>query len=77
MSGLAGIRERAEAYARWGTPGQRAPQDRADLLAILGAIEEAIYGGGHADWCDDYWGSDGTCRCWKADMLAALNGPAQ
>lgn len=39
MSGLAGIRKRADAYATHGTPGLAAPRDRAELLAILAAIE--------------------------------------
>ena len=35
MSGLAGIRARAAAYSDHGTPGLHAPQDRAELLALL------------------------------------------
>lgn len=35
---LDGIRARAEAYASHGTPGLRAPQDRAQLLAAIDAV---------------------------------------
>jgi hypothetical protein len=35
LSGLHGILARAEAYKDHGTPGLRAPQDRAELLALL------------------------------------------
>jgi hypothetical protein len=74
MSGLEGIKARAKAYTQWGTPGLRAPQDRAALLAILTAVEEAVYSGGHADWCDHYHGATGECRCWKSDITKALEG---
>lgn len=39
MSGLEAIKARAKAYAEHGTPGLRAPQDRAELLAILERVE--------------------------------------
>jgi hypothetical protein len=35
MSELEAIRARARAYAEYGTPGMRAPQDRAMLLQII------------------------------------------
>ena len=38
MSGIEGIRARVEAFRSHGTPGARAPQDRADLLGILDQI---------------------------------------
>lgn len=72
MSGLEAIKARAEAYARWGTPGLRAPQDRQELLRILIAVEDATYSAGHAEWCDHYHGADGECRCWKSHILEAL-----
>lgn len=76
MSDLGAIKARASAYAEHGTPGRRAPQDRAELLKIIAAVEEAVYSAGHADWCDDYWGPDGECRCWKAALISALEGAA-
>lgn len=74
MSGLEAIKARAKAYVEHGTPGLRAPQDRAELLGILAAVEDATYSAGHADWCDHYHGADGECRCWKSDIIEALEG---
>lgn len=39
---LGAIRKRVEAYAAHGTPGLRAPQDRARLLAIIDAATPII-----------------------------------
>lgn len=76
MSELGAIKARAEAFTSHGTPGRHAPQDRAALLRIVAAVEDAVHSAGHADWCDSYWGPDGECRCWKADLLSALEGAA-
>lgn len=42
MSGLEAIKARAKAYAEHGTPGLRAPQDRAELLRLLDESEAAM-----------------------------------
>lgn len=76
MSELEAIKARAKAYAEHGTPGQRSPQDRQELLRILMAVEDAIYSAGHEGWCDHYHGYDGKCQCWKAGILKVLEGAA-
>ena len=38
MSGLSGIRARVDAFQDHGTPGARAPQDRAELLSLVDQI---------------------------------------